>query len=666
MGLTSPKLQGHILLLALRHLCSAKATHALGRGSRALCDFDVRGGQFDKLRKFGAVDFHGTTNPAMLFTGGSQSHRVRKKYLSRVYMQDKAREFLNLTQREMTVSENELRFTQLSRYAAHIVASDEDKCRKFEGGLHLGIKEKAEKLENIMQEVSRKRKSREKSFRRGGSVQSADRDGKSARIESMGGNSRTERSKNQTPPCEHYGNPHRGECHRLSGAYFKCGEKGHRIRDCPHMIRGEGSQPQAQRRVETVGTGPFTGVAITGAEEAQSSRETERASTGSGVCYDSGGDSSRTGGCYCMILPGMQSVLLDDFTLLVLVRRNVIVSWIFRDCELVIDRSSLVVDLLPLDLKGLDVIVGMDVMEKYKAKLDCGRKEVEFDLGEGQKVVFRGDRKLTPPRLVSALLANRLMGRGCEAFLACVMDTSVKERTVEDIPIVREFPDVFPKELPADLKELKEQLEDLLEKGFIRSSTSPWGASVLFVKKKDGTWRICIDYRRINKVTVKNKYPLPRIDDLFDQLQGATVFSKIDLRSGYHQLRIKESDVSKTAFRTRYGHYEFLVMPFGLTNVPAAFMDLMNRVFKEFLDQFVIVFIDDIMIYSRSEGEHEEHLRIVLQRLRERELYAKFTKCEFWLREVLFLGHIVSEKGVHVDPKKIEAVVVACSPQMKR
>ncbi|KAL0532316.1 hypothetical protein IC582_031649 [Cucumis melo] len=150
--------------------------------------------------------------------------------------------------------------------------------------------------------------------------------------------------------------------------------------------------------------------------------------------------------------------------------------------------------------------------------------------------------------------------------------------------------------------------------------------------------RLCIDYRELNKVTVKNRYPLPRIDDLFDQLQGATVFSKIDLWSGYHQLRIKDGDVPKTAFRFGYGHYEFIVMSFGLTNAPAVFMDLMNRVFREFLDTFVIVFIDDILIYSKTEAEHEEHLRIVLETLRDNKLYAKFSKCEFWLKQVSFSG----------------------------
>ncbi|KAL4017107.1 hypothetical protein IC575_024781 [Cucumis melo] len=168
--------------------------------------------------------------------------------------------------------------------------------------------------------------------------------------------------------------------------------------------------------------------------------------------------------------------------------------------------------------------------------------------------------------------------------------------------------------------------------------------------------RLCIDYRKLNKVTVKKRYPLLMIDNLFDQLQGATVFSKIDLRSGYHQLRIKDGDVPKTTFRSRYRHYEFIVMSFGLTNAPAVFMDLMNRVFREFLDTFVIVFIDDIFIYSKTEVEHEEHLRTVLQTLRDNKLYAMFSKCEFWLKQVSFQGHVVSKAEVSVDTAKIEAV----------
>ena len=210
---------------------------------------------------------------------------------------------------------------------------------------------------------------------------------------------------------------------------------------------------------------------------------------------------------------------------------------------------------------------------------------------------------------------------------------------------------------PVELHELRIQLQELLNKGFIRPSTSPWGALILFAKKKDKTLRLCIDYRQLNKVTIKNRYLLPRIDDLFDQLRGARVYPKIDLCTGYHQLRVRETDIPKTMFRTRYGHFEFIVMPFGLTNEPTTFMDLMHRVFQLYLDQFVVVFVDEILIYSQSEWEHEYHLRIVLQLLRDHQLYSKFSKCEFWLTEVRFLGHVVSASGVSIDLEKVEAMM---------
>ncbi|GJU59652.1 putative reverse transcriptase domain-containing protein [Tanacetum coccineum] len=265
------------------------------------------------------------------------------------------------------------------------------------------------------------------------------------------------------------------------------------------------------------------------------------------------------------------------------------------------------------------------------------------------------------------------------------MEKKSDEKRLEDIPVVREFPEVFPEDLPSlppvrqvefqidlipgatpvarapyrlapsEMQELSNQLQELADRGFIRPSTSPWGAPVLFVKKKDRSFRMCIDYRELNKLTVKNRYPLPRINDLFDQLQGSSVYSKIDLRSGYHQLRVRDEDIPKTAFRTRYGHYEFQVMPFGLTNAPAVFMDLMNRVCKPYLDKFVIVFIDDILIYSRNKEEHANHLRIILELLKKEKLYAKFSKCDFWIRIVQFLGHLIDSQGLHVDPAKIEA-----------
>jgi hypothetical protein len=256
----------------------------------------------------------------------------------------------------------------------------------------------------------------------------------------------------------------------------------------------------------------------------------------------------------------------------------------------------------------------------------------------------------------------------------------------EGISMVEEFMDVFPEELlgmplerevefyidllpgigpiakrpyrmaPTELAELKLQIVELQQKGYIRPSSPPWGALVLFLTKKDGSMRMCFDYRSLNEVTIKNMYPLPRIDDLFDQLHGAMYFSKIDLRLGYHQLRIKEADIQKTSFVTQYGQYEFTVMPFVLTNALAFFMNLMNKVFMEELDKFVVVFIDDILIYSKSREDHKHHLRIVLGRLRAHQLYAKLSKCEFWLEKIAFLGHILTAEGIKVDPSKVEAI----------
>jgi hypothetical protein len=216
---------------------------------------------------------------------------------------------------------------------------------------------------------------------------------------------------------------------------------------------------------------------------------------------------------------------------------------------------------------------------------------------------------------------------------------------------------------PSELEELRKTLDDLLAKGFIRPSNSPWGAPVLFAPKKDGGLRFCIDYRGLNKQTVKNAYLLPRADDLIDQLHGARLFSKIDLRSGYWQIPIDPSDVSKTAFRTRYGHFEWLVLPFGLTNAPAAFIDLMQKVFRDLLDRGVVIFLDDILIYSKTAEEHEQLLREVFTRLRHHKLYAKESKCELWRTEVTFLGHVINAEGVSMEASKVAATSAWPQPQ---
>jgi hypothetical protein len=315
--------------------------------------------------------------------------------------------------------------------------------------------------------------------------------------------------------------------------------------------------------------------------------------------------------------------------------------------------------------QGIDVILGLSWMKLHRAVLDIAGRLVHLDSPMYGKVILH----LAVISHIKASLHHMI------------------KLKLEDIHVVREFLDVFPKDLPGmpperviefkielqpgttpiakapykmshvELKELKIQLQGLLDKGYIHPSTSPWGCSTLFVEKKDKELHLCVDYHPLNEVTIKNKYPLSRINILFDKLAGAQVFSKIDLCSGYHQIKICAEDIPKMAFTIGYGLFEYLVMSFGLTNAPAHFMYLMNSVFMLELDKFVMVFIDDTLIYSRSMEEHEEHLRIVLQQLREHQLYAKFSKCEFWIKEVLFLGHVVSPEGIVVDPSKVKEVL---------
>jgi hypothetical protein len=318
-----------------------------------------------------------------------------------------------------------------------------------------------------------------------------------------------------------------------------------------------------------------------------------------------------------------------------------------------------------LEESSIDLILGMSWLRKANVII-CATRIVELTSLKGEN--FEVMITITPStRPVIYLVDGKYVGR--------------------NIRVVREFPDVFPEELPGmppdrevefvidllprttpiskrpynmpveELKELKKQLIELQEAGYIRLSFSPWGAPVLFVQKKDGSQRMCVDSRSLNDVTIKNKYPLPHIEDLFDQMRGDRVFSKIDLRSGFHQMKIRLSDIPKTTFSTRYGLYEFTVMSFGLTNALVYFMNLMNKVSMEYHDKFIVVFIDDILIYSKNDSDHEEHLRLVLKKLRDNQLYAKYSKCQFWLDEVPFLGHINSNGGISVDPAKEREIV---------
>ncbi|GKB84985.1 putative nucleotidyltransferase, ribonuclease H [Tanacetum coccineum] len=375
------------------------------------------------------------------------------------------------------------------------------------------------------------------------------------------------------------------------------------------------------------------------------------------VLFDSGADRSFISLSLASML-NIPSITVDTFYNIKMADGNLVsTNTVIKGCTLTLLNQPFEIDLMPIKLGSFDVVIGMDWLSKYHAKILCDEKVVHIPI-DGETLIIRGDRSKTRLNLISCIKTKKYISRGCQVFMIQVMEKKADEKRLEDISVVKNFLDVFPEEM----QELSNQLQELTDRGFIRPSTSPWGAPVLFVKKKDGSFRMCIDYRELNKLTIKNRYPLPRIDDLFDQLQGSSVYSKIDLRSGYHQLRVRERDIPKTAFRTRYGHYEFQVMPFGLTNAPAVFMDLMNRVCKPYLDKFVIVFIDDILIYSRNEEEHASHLRIILELLRKEKLYAKFSKCDFWIHIVQFLGHLIDNQGLHVDPAKIEAVKNWTSP----
>ncbi|GJR65989.1 putative reverse transcriptase domain-containing protein [Tanacetum coccineum] len=456
---------------------------------------------------------------------------------------------------------------------------------------------------------------------------------------------------------------------------YECGVQGHFKRDCPKLKNGNHDS--------NVVTGTFL------LNDCYAS-----------ILFDTGADRSFVSTTFSFIID-ITPTTLDHYYDVELADGKIIrINTIIRGCTLNFLNHPFNINLMPIELGSFDVIIGMDWLSKYHAVIDCAERIVRIPWGN-KTLIVHGDGSNqgngTRLNIISCTKTHKYLLKGHHVFLANITAKETEDRSgekrLEDVPIVRDFPEVFPEELsglpptrqvefqidlmpgaapvarapyrlaPSEMKELSEQLQELSDKGFIRPSSSPWGAPVLFVKKKDGSFRMCIDYRELNKLTVKNRYPLPRIDDLFDQLQGSSIYSKIDLRSGYHQLRVREEDIPKTAFRTRYGHYEFQVMPFGLTNAPAVFMDLMNRVCKPYLDKFVIVFIDDILIYSKNKKEHEEHLKAILELLKKEELYAKFSKCEFWIPKVQFLGHVIDCQGIHVDPAKIESIKDWASPK---
>ncbi|XP_057459270.1 uncharacterized protein LOC130749931, partial [Actinidia eriantha] len=616
----------------------------------------------------------------------------REKFVPRAVQNAKSAEFERLKQMGSTIAEYEASFTNLAEYAPHLVATDEMRARRFEDGLRHEIKRAirplvlptyAQVLDRaiIVEQDETERKiyfdsKRKKNFNNEGTS------GQKKHKPDVNSKNQGKNPSGQVPMCSKCGKYHWGECwrDRAEGRSeircFYCNEGGHIKKNCPKLrvgaiVPGGGNaRPVSNRPVNQGNRGGG------GNEQRQGrafalmpgdARNNEDVVAGNliicsllaYVLFDTGSSHTFVSTQFASRLNRKPEQLGYELVVSQPMSEGIVCSTIYRDCSVCIAETVIPTDLIPLEMGHFDVIFGMDWLSKNGVTIHCLDKCISFTNAEQKEVRLEGERVITPPYFVSMACAQRLLRKGCRGYLCSIKSSSLEDLSTLDIPIVREFPEVFPEELPgmpmereiefsiecapgtqpiskapyrmapAELKELKLQLQELLDKGFIRPSSSPWGAPVLFVKKKDGTMRLCIDYRELNKVTIKNKYPLPRIDDLFDQLRGAQVFSKIDLRSGYHQLKVKSDDIEKTAFRTRYGHYEFLVMPFGVTNAPAAFMDLMNRVFKNCLDDFVIVFIDDILIYSKDEDQHAEHLRIVLQTLKDQKLYAKFKKCEF-------------------------------------
>ncbi|GJX19318.1 putative reverse transcriptase domain-containing protein [Tanacetum coccineum] len=436
-----------------------------------------------------------------------------------------------------------------------------------------------------------------------------------------------------------------GAAHKGNGC-FECGAPGHFKRDCPKLKNKDGGNGNAQGWVYAVGNAEKRGNAP-GNPDANIVTGTFLLNNHyASILFDTGADRSFISTAFSSLINIAPTPLENCYDVELADGKLVEIDTIIRGCTLNFLDHPFNIDLMPVELGSFDVIIGMDWLRRCHAVIVCDEKLVQIPYGN-ETLTFCGNEssngresRLT---VISCSKAQEYMAKGCQ----------------EPHPLAR----ALYRLAPSEMKELSEQLQELSNKGFIRPSSSPWGAPVLFVKKKDGSFRMCIDYQELNKLIVKNRYPLPRIDDLFDQLHGSSIYSKIDLRSGYHQLRVREQDIRKMAFRTQYGHYEFQVMPFRLTNAPAVFMNLMNRVCKPYLDKFVIVFIDDILIYSKDEKEHEEHLKAILELLQKEQFYAKFSKCEFWIPKVQFVGHVIDSRGIHVDPAKIESIKYWASPK---